>query len=110
MTSVRIVDPERARPLTKVGLTIGWLLRSLASKEVSRFPSAFQTLTVPATILLAKWSPVGTWDVTLEDTFVAAPGKSASPVKYTSMGGPDNLHFRPAKFRLTNLRYAQFLH
>jgi hypothetical protein len=53
---------------------------SLDSEADSRLPSAFQKPTVAATILLAKWSPDGTWDVTLEDTFVAAPGKSASPV------------------------------
>ena len=76
MTSVRMVDPERATPLMKMGLTISWLCRFLVSVNDSRFPRAFQKRTVLATILLAKWSPVGTWDAFLEDTLNATPGDS----------------------------------
>ena len=76
MTSVRMVDPERATPLTKIGLIISWLFISSPSVKDSRFPRAFQKPRVLATILLIKWSPVGTWDAFFEDTLNATPGDS----------------------------------
>jgi hypothetical protein len=73
-----MVDPERATPLTKMGLIISWPCKSLASVKDSKFPRAFQKTGVLATNLLAKWSPVGTWDVFFEGTFIATPGNSAT--------------------------------
>jgi len=49
----------------------------------SRSPKAFQKRGVLATILLAKWSPVGTWDIFLGGTFIATPDNSVALAKYT---------------------------
>ncbi len=78
-----MVDPERATPLTKIGLIISWLSISVPSVKDSKFPRAFQKPRVLETILLTKWSPVGTWDVFVERTFVATPGNFAALVNYT---------------------------
>lgn len=83
MTSVRMVDPERANPLTKIGLIISWQSISVPSVNDSKFPRAFQKPRVLETILLTKWSPVGTWDVFVERIFVATPGNFAALVNYT---------------------------
>ena len=83
MISVRIVDPERATPLTNIGLIISWLLSPLPRVKDSRFPKVFQRRGVLATTLLAKWSPVGTWADFLGGTFIATPDNSAALAKYT---------------------------
>jgi hypothetical protein len=48
------VDPARATPLTKTGLSIARLRNSPGNVAVSSWPSAFHALTVAATILLAR--------------------------------------------------------